>query len=205
MKCWVFFILLIFSKTFSQNSYSCKIGVNCPVGKGFCRNGDCVCNNDYYTLISPNQKIVYCSYEKISRFYPLLLELVLPSVGHFYVGKVYFGIFKLSLLAIPLICFIYGYFLYKNAREENIQNEDNKIGTPEEKFFSRTDGEQGQNTQGEDELHVANRVKQKINYKAYFPALVTFVCAVIFIPWHIFDLICYFFGYYNDGYGVPLI
>ena len=206
MKYLFFLILIIFSSTLCQNnSYICKRGVNCPIGKGYCRNGECICRKYYYTLITPNQKIVYCSYEKINRFYPLLLELFLPSAGHFYVGKVFCGIIKLALIAIPLICFIYGYFLYKNARDENIQNENNKTGTVEERFISRADNEQMPNTHGDDDLHVANRIKQKVNYKAYFPAVVTLICALIFFPWHIFDLICYFVGYYNDGYGVPLI
>ena len=205
MKCLIFVTLIIFTTILCQNSYVCKRGINCPIGKGFCQNGNCICKNDYYTLISPNQKIIYCSYEKINRFYPLLLELFLPSIGHFYVGKYYFGIIKLSLIVIPLICFIYGYFLYKKHIEENNQIENNKVGTTEEKFFSRADNEQIDNKHGEDELHVANREKHKLNYIAYFPVLVTFICAIIFFPMHIFDLFCYFLGYYNDGYGVPLI
>ena len=203
MKCilinaFIFIYLLYYIKC------NCLQGINCPNDKGKCINGICVCINDYYTLTDNNSQInrnnSFCEYKKINRIYPLIIELFFPSFGHFYVGKYYMGFIKLALIITPIICFAYGYYVYKNNKEENNSNDiDN-----EQNFLSARGEVEIQPSGVESELHVANKVKQKVSYKMYFPVAVTFLCSLVFFPWHIMDLIFYFFGFYYDGNGVPL-
>ena len=97
-------ILLLFSFlsfTFEQ----CIVGGNCPLNQGTCAGDLCNCNSGFYSLLDPQlppEKQIYCNYEQINVYIPLLLELFLPSMGHFYSGKYLMGIMKLSFLIIHI-------------------------------------------------------------------------------------------------------
>ena len=202
---FIFVNTFIFSNLLYYMKCICIQGMNCPKSKGKCVNGICECINNYFTLIDNNSQINsnnrFCEYAKINRIYPLILELFFPSFGHFFVGKYYIGFIKLALLIIPIICFAYGYYTYKTTNEENTSNYINS----EENLLSARDNAELEPTEAESELHVANKVKQEVSYKIYFPIVVTFLCSLVFFPLHIMDFIFYFFGYYYDGNGVPLI
>ena len=92
----IFLSLIIFS--YEQQ---CVLGQNCPYNQGVCVLNSCQCNKGYETLLDeslPPDQQIYCNYEKFSQYVPILLELFLPSIGHFVVGKYWMGIIKLTLL-----------------------------------------------------------------------------------------------------------
>jgi hypothetical protein len=83
----------------------CIQGSNCPINQGKCVADQCNCLEGFYTLMDPAlplEQQVYCNYEQINVYIPLLLELFLPSVGHFYAGKYWLGLLKLSLLIVHI-------------------------------------------------------------------------------------------------------
>ena len=104
--------LLIYSL---QQQLQCTLGQNCPLNQGMCVGDFCQCLDGFYSLLDPkllpNQQI-YCNYEQINVYKPLIMEIFLPSLGHFYVGKYWIGLIKLILLITYITCsyLIYGYF-----------------------------------------------------------------------------------------------
>ena len=99
----------------------CIPGDNCPYGSGVCKLDVCECLPGYQTFItSDNTNPIYCNYKQTSRWIPFILELFLPTIGLFYLGRYFHAIIKL-LLFIPLICggkdvsliwFLFFFFLY---------------------------------------------------------------------------------------------
>ena len=95
----------------------CILGKNCPFNQGTCATPNfCKCNEGFETLIDetllPGQQ-VYCNYEQMSQYTPIILEIFLPSIGHFVVGNYWIGIAKFILL----ISFILSSFsLYDELR-----------------------------------------------------------------------------------------
>ena len=97
-------MLLLFS-FLSFSFEQCIVGGNCPLNQGTCAGDLCNCNSGFYSLLGPQlppEKQIYCNYEQINVYIPLLLELFLPSMGHFYSGKYLMGIMKLSFLIIHI-------------------------------------------------------------------------------------------------------
>ncbi len=94
--------------TFSLFCFSleqCVLGVNCPRNQGICVGDQCSCLNGFYSLLDvslPPEKQVFCNYEQINVYIPLILEIFLPSIGHFYAGKYWMGLLKLFLLIIHI-------------------------------------------------------------------------------------------------------
>ena len=98
-----------------QQQQQCIPGGNCPYEQGACMGNYCKCLDGFYTLLNESQlpeQQMYCSYEQINVYYPLILEMCLPSIGHFYVGNIFLGILKLFLFASFLITSYlkFGYF-----------------------------------------------------------------------------------------------
>ena len=88
----------------------CIPNKNCPKEKGQCKNNQCVCFDEFYSLnyqINKNDKF-FCEYQKMSRFGPLILEFFLPTIGHLYAGKMNLFISKLIILFFPIICYFCG-------------------------------------------------------------------------------------------------
>ena len=100
----LFFILISLSLIKSTNS-NCN-EMNCLPTRGMCSNNQCICNENYITTdnkVLENHGL-FCNYELKARFIAFLLEFFFPfGVGHFYSGKIYLAIIKLSLFAI-MIC-----------------------------------------------------------------------------------------------------
>ena len=97
-------IMLLFS-FLSFSLEQCIAGGNCPLNQGTCAGDLCNWNSGFYSLLDPQlppEKQIYCNYEQINVYIPLLLELFLPSLGHFYSGKYLMGIMKLSFLIIHI-------------------------------------------------------------------------------------------------------
>ena len=146
----------------------CVVGQNCPNGKGYCNNNQCVCYAEFYSLnfkTTKNENI-FCEYRKMSRFGPLILEFFLPTMGHLYAGKISFFIAKLIIILFPTICYKCG---LSNIRQN------------------------------------PNSIQREISNITWI-FLILMIASIIILPFfHIIDLICYLFGFYYDGNGVPFI
>ena len=108
MKLIIFSIIFIFLLNFVSST--CIEGGNCPKGRGLCKNNTCICFSEFYSL---NYKLykndtIFCEYQRMSRFAPLILEFFLPTIGHLYAGKMKFFISKLIIIIFPVICFCCG-------------------------------------------------------------------------------------------------
>ena len=198
MKIRAIFIALILNSIYTINSI-CIEGDNCPIGKGFCQANNCICLNNYWSIINKENTspTIYCNYKKYNRFLILILEFILPCVGHFVVGKYYFFIIKFLLLLIPFIIFLYGYLNFRN--ESSIDKKNTNVYQPtredeNEIIFSNSLDEQ---------LHIANRKKVNIDKSTYIFNFFAFLCLISFMIMHIMDIICYLFGLYSDGNGAP--
>ena len=104
--------LLIYSL---QQQLQCTLGQNCPLNQGMCVGDFCQCLDGFFSLLDPKLlpgQQIYCNYEQINVYRPLIMEIFLPSLGHFYVGKYWLGLIKLILLITYFYCSyqIYGYF-----------------------------------------------------------------------------------------------
>ena len=170
----------------------CIQGNNCPNGQGFCKAGSCVCEKNFWTLPDKDQlNPIYCNYQRHNHFYLLLFEFFIPTSGHFIAGKYYFAIFKLILLFIPLLSCVFGYISFYNeegrAKKQDITNDqiDN-------------------NSEGDNNLHMANKEEKNLSLSVYLPVVITFISLSLFVLMHIVDIICYLIPFYNDGNGVPL-
>ena len=95
-------IIILFSLSIKLSyEQKCIMGQNCPFNQGICQADFCSCSEGYYTLFdqsTPVDKQIFCNYEQTSHYIPLILEMFLPSIGHFVVGKYWIGLIKLFLL-----------------------------------------------------------------------------------------------------------
>ena len=198
MKIRLIFIALILNSISTINNI-CIEGENCPIGKGFCRANNCICLNNYWSIINKGNSspTIYCNYKKYNRFLILIIEFFIPSLGHLISGKYYFFIIKFLLLLIPFIIFLYGYLNFRN--ESSIDKKNTNVYQPtredeNEIIFSNSLDEQ---------LHIANRKKVNIDKSTYIFNFFAFLCLISFMIMHIMDIICYLFGLYSDGNGAP--
>ena len=100
------FLLFLITFCLIKSSYSICDSVNCPPLKGVCNGNQCICEDVFITVNNKNiqSKGVNCNYHLKSRFVAFLLEFFFPfGVGHFYSGKTFLALIKLSLFSI-LIC-----------------------------------------------------------------------------------------------------
>ena len=178
----ILIILPLLSLVFSQE---CIIGKNCPNKQGICMGASCNCLDGYRTVLDPKlsqTEQIYCNYPQKHHLTALILELFLPSIGHFYVGKYWFGIIKLILG----VTFVYSsYYRYKQlkipsfitALQETILNKDPYEGGCFDRF-------------GPDFLDIA----QLLFNISFYP----------FWIFYIVDIYMYYSKTYYDGNGVPL-
>ena len=83
----------------------CIQGKNCPINQGFCSEGQCICLYGYATFSkseNPNN-ITYCNYSQVNRVIPLILEIIFPSFGIFFIGRLIHGFIKLCLVIIIVL------------------------------------------------------------------------------------------------------
>ena len=137
----------------------CILGKNCPFNQGTCSTPNfCKCNEGFETLIDetllPGQQ-VYCNYEQMSQYTPIILEIFLPSIGHFVVGNYWIGTAKFILLVtfilssfslydelrVPsLMKYLYEKFeiaKFLNIEEEEKGDDDKEDDNKEEKTLLR--------------------------------------------------------------------
>lgn len=139
-------LLLYLSLIILSYEQTCVQGQNCPYNQGVCVQNYCSCNKGYHTLVDqslPVDQQIFCNYKKISQYTPIILEIFLPSFGHFAVGKYWMGLLKLSLLATFLVS---SYLLYDDIKMPSLMSALlEKIGI--ENFL----GIGGEDEKGEDE------------------------------------------------------
>ena len=111
IKIFLFLELINFSL-----EQQCVLGGNCPFNQGECVGTTCKCLSGFYSLLDPQKPVeqqTYCNYEQINVYAPIIIELFLPSIGHFYVGNYSIGIMKISILLIYLFT---SYYLYNRIK-----------------------------------------------------------------------------------------
>lgn len=119
-------ILLTLTLTTTVNAVSnaCTEN-NCIPSRGQCMNGECICNRYYTTLYIDNANTkndMYCNYEKQTRWKPFIMELLLPTLGHFYIGNITLGLIKLGLLFGPVIIMIIAFGLSLLIKDDDNTN-----------------------------------------------------------------------------------
>ena len=81
----------------------CIADGNCPSNSGVCNLDICECLSGYKTLINDNNtNQVFCNYKQYSKWVPFILEFIFPSIGLFFIRRIFHGFIKLTLF-IPLI------------------------------------------------------------------------------------------------------
>lgn len=96
--------LILFTLSLQQIP-QCVLGKNCPLNQGMCVGDFCKCLDGFYSLLDPSllpDQQIYCNYEQINAYIPLILEFFIPSSGHFYAGKYWIGSLKLLLLILHI-------------------------------------------------------------------------------------------------------
>jgi len=175
-----YFIFINIQLIFSQN---CNFS-NCLKDQGICiSNTECKCINNFITF--PIQKInnnnqkneIFCNYERTSRWFPFLLELLLPSIGHIYLGKIKLGLFKLFLMIGPLIYLCIGHHFI-----DSVEKDDENVSGNNLKRMSNCEA-----------------------FCTLLPIILSILSVALLLILYIFDLICYATAYYVDGNGIELV
>ena len=75
---------------------------NCPHNQGICFQSECICLYGFATLKESGTKNnqIFWNYRQINRYVPLFLEFFFPTIGLFYLGRIFEGIFKLCLIIV---------------------------------------------------------------------------------------------------------
>ena len=103
MKIKNLFDLLLLILIINKTSNICIPGDNCPTNSGFCKLDICECLPGYKTLINENDtNSLFCNYKQYSKWIPFILEIFFPSIGLFYIQRIFHGFIKLALF-IPII------------------------------------------------------------------------------------------------------
>ena len=99
----LFFSILVLYININNISSQCTPNINCPYGQGNCVANTCVCSSGYQTFISQGTiEPVFCNYKQTNKWFPFFLELFLPSIGLFYLGRYFHAFIKLALL-LPVL------------------------------------------------------------------------------------------------------
>ena len=209
-------IISVFIFSFQQQ---CIQGQNCPFNQGICVLDTCECTENYHTLIDetllPNQQI-YCNYKKYSQYFPIILEMILPSSGHFLVGKYWMCALKLSLLIIFISS---SYYLYNSIKcpeifmslfktiglstfigGEEEDNEDDNDEGDEDGDRPVSNRPHRQRLLSEDISNISDEEKDNIIIKFLFE-----ISGIFFSLLYFLDLFFYKFKVYKDGNDVPFV
>ena len=102
---------------------------NCLPSRGHCVNGECMCNQYYVTLYDDKDSSnvntkdrMYCNYERETRWKPFIMEMLLPTLGHFYIGNITLGLIKLALLFGPVIIMVIAFGLSLLIKDDDNSN-----------------------------------------------------------------------------------
>ena len=176
----------------------CIFGKNCPYNQGFCIDTKCECIEGYWSLMDksllPEQQ-TFCNYKQTSLYIPLFLEFILPSLGHFYVGKYWFGLIKLFLLVLS---FSTGAYLYGDIQVPSFITILKNQFVSDQPIFERKNMKEvlrgnKKTITLEDEISIGQKIIIVIFNICFYP---------FWILWAS-DLYFYFFKVYKDGNGVP--
>ena len=229
IKCLIYLSILTLS--YEQQ---CILGKNCPYNQGICVSNICNCLSGYQTLLDPSlptDQQIFCNYQKISQYTPLILEIFFPSIGHFIVGKYWMGLLKLALLIVFLSSSLYLYqtlklpsfisslFQYINIfqilgigkeKGEGDANDD-EIGEEggEDSIILRKRNNKDKyvvkkqyHEEGEDKV---DNKKQSNDNKDKYIELIFNLSGFFLSILYFMDLFFYKLGIYKDGNGVPFI
>ena len=192
----IILFVILFSLVIDQQ---CVFGQNCPYNKGFCVDTKCECIEGFWSFMDkslPPEKQIFCNYEQINLYIPLFFEFLLPSLGHFYVGKYFFGIIKLILLAM---CFGAGAYLYGSVQLPNFVLVLKNQFASDQNLFERKDMKDVLRTQKKKTITLNDDISMG-------KKVIVVIFNIGFYPFWIFwaaDLYFYFFKVYKDGNGVP--
>ena len=97
---------IIFFISINSIKSLCIKGENCPIDRGFCSEGQCICFYSYVTFnkYENQNNIIYCNYQKVNRVIPLILEFFFPSMGLLFIGRLIHGFIKLCLAIYIILC-----------------------------------------------------------------------------------------------------
>ena len=181
------FVFILFIK--ASYEQQCIMGQNCPFNQGICSGDTCSCKEGYYSLLDnskPFNNQIFCNYEQTSQYVPIILEMFLPSIGHFVVGKYWLGLIKLILLLSYCISF---YLLYQKLEFPKLFSFlFKKIGL---KIFTGT----------------PFKIRNQKNYSLdiVIKQIILEISGVLISLLYFADLFAYKLGVYTDGNGVPFI
>ena len=96
---------IIFFISINSINALCIQGENCPTNQGFCSQGQCICLYGFVTFnkLKNQNNITFCNYHQVNRIVPFILELLFPSVGLFYIGRLIHGFIKLYFIIIIVL------------------------------------------------------------------------------------------------------
>ena len=180
----LFIILSLFSFILPQE---CIVGKNCPYNQGICVGASCECLDGYRTHFDPRlppEFQIYCNYQQKNHLIALVLEMFLPSVGHFYVGHIWLGIIKLFLFVSAVGS---SYYLYNEVQIPSY------IEAVKKAIMNKIFPEDGELKSGRGGISMED--------------VAQFLFNITFHPFWIFwavDLYMFFTKTYYDGYGVAL-
>jgi hypothetical protein len=192
---FLFFLLciLIFHKSYSlekkETNIVIKFGkLTCEIDEcsfigGECLQGKrCICKKCYSTLFNKEtQHQLLCNYSQSSSLIAGILEFLFPiGIGHFYIGRISIGIYKMLIgyiMFFGIYVIVIYYFIYKRTSESELRQ-------PLDGGYQRLTV-----TLGED----AEKIKK-----------VVLVSQLIFVLFHLIDVYYLFSGIYMDGNNMPL-
>jgi hypothetical protein len=92
---------------FNQRNIVCT-QKNCVAPYGVCTNNNtvCMCTSGYANFVPAGETTYdfYCTYKQKKQIIAFLLEFFISvGVGHFYAGRILFGVFKLLVMFGPII------------------------------------------------------------------------------------------------------
>ena len=100
----------------------------------------------------------------------------------------------------PIVYFVIGFCVYKKDDEE--KNEEQRNWEPSRENIASYNNKE---INFDEDLHLANRENIKYNKWSQLSIILSFLSLIAFIIWHLIDIICYIFGLYPDGNGVPMV
>ena len=181
----ILIILPLLSVVFSQE---CIIGKNCPYNQGICVGTSCECLDGYRTVFDPKLPQafqIYCNYQQKNHLIALVLEMFLPSVGHFYVGHIWLGIIKLFLFVSAVGS---SYYLYNEVQIPSY------IEAVKKAIMNQMFPDDDKLKSGHGGITL-EEIAQGLFNITFHP----------FWMFWVFDLYMYFTKSYNDGNGIPLV
>ena len=201
-----FFFIFITLYNLVKNQ-QCIFGQNCPYNQGFCIDTKCECIDGYWSLMNkdlPPESQIFCNYQQTNLYLPLFLEFFSPSLGHFYVGKFWFGVVKLILVLSSVLS---EFYLTRKCHVPNfIKILKNKL-FDEGSLLEKKEGNEifrgnNPNMARKEELE---EIEEKIPLKQ---KIISYINTLTFYPfWFVWvaDIYFYYFKIYKDGNGVPFV